>query len=193
MHANKPIINTTNINKMKSYFYLGPNGEQNGPVNGESLKVYGVTRETLVWCEGMPDWAKAGDVPELAPLFAMTPPPPPSRPTPPVRQMSVRQGGASSYIPDRCPDNHMVWAVLVTILCSPLFGIIAIVKASKVERLWYQGDKVGAVEAANSAKTWCWVAAIVGILLAVIVGIIAYQEAQAVYDVYDYGYNYYGY
>ena len=32
-------------------------------------------RNTLVWKNGMPQWAKAGDVPELAPLFANVPPP----------------------------------------------------------------------------------------------------------------------
>ena len=68
---------------MNNYFYLTPDGQQNGPVEGLKLKNYGVTPETLVWCDGMVNWTKAGDVSELAPLFVMAPPPPPVRPTPP--------------------------------------------------------------------------------------------------------------
>jgi membrane protease subunit (stomatin/prohibitin family) len=34
-----------------------------------------VTRDTLVWKTGMAQWTKAGEVPELAALFANTPPP----------------------------------------------------------------------------------------------------------------------
>jgi hypothetical protein len=34
-----------------------------------------LTRMTLVWKPGMPQWVKAGELPELASLFANTPPP----------------------------------------------------------------------------------------------------------------------
>jgi membrane protease subunit (stomatin/prohibitin family) len=34
-----------------------------------------LTRDTLVWKNGMPQWTKAGEVPDLASLFANTPPP----------------------------------------------------------------------------------------------------------------------
>ena len=45
-----------------------------------------VTRESLVWQQGMAAWTAAGDVPALAPLFAATPPPlpPTGAPTGPV-------------------------------------------------------------------------------------------------------------
>jgi membrane protease subunit (stomatin/prohibitin family) len=36
-----------------------------------------ITRDTLVWKAGMAQWAKAGDCPELQPLFGVAPPPPP--------------------------------------------------------------------------------------------------------------------
>jgi hypothetical protein len=35
----------------------------------------GLTRASLVWRAGMAQWIKAGDVAELAPLFANVPPP----------------------------------------------------------------------------------------------------------------------
>ncbi|MAZ73586.1 MAG: hypothetical protein CMC70_10620 [Flavobacteriaceae bacterium] len=52
------------------------------------------------------------------------------------------------------PDNHMVWAILSTILCCMPLGIVAIVKASKVEQLWYQGFHAEAQKAADDAKKW---------------------------------------
>ena len=36
-----------------------------------------LTRETQVWCAGMDAWKPAGEVPQLAQLFASSPPPPP--------------------------------------------------------------------------------------------------------------------
>lgn len=56
---------------MNQYFIIGADGQQSGPHPGENLKFLGATAETYVWCEGMGgEWKKAGDVPELAPLFA---------------------------------------------------------------------------------------------------------------------------
>ena len=42
---------------------------------GESQMLdYGLTRDTLVWRSGMPQWQKAGNMPELAHLFSNIPP-----------------------------------------------------------------------------------------------------------------------
>lgn len=66
---------------MKQYYYVTEAGEQVGPVTIEELRVAGIKRDTLVWCEGMADWAEAEQLPELAELFveAMHCPPPPPR------------------------------------------------------------------------------------------------------------------
>ncbi|HET6876022.1 MAG TPA: SPFH domain-containing protein [Jatrophihabitans sp.] len=65
-------------------FYLGIDGKQVGPVQRADLPARvasgELTRETLVWKQGMPAWAPAGDVAELASLFAATPPPLPPQP-----------------------------------------------------------------------------------------------------------------
>jgi membrane protease subunit (stomatin/prohibitin family) len=64
---------------------------QAGPVTPEDLAQQvgagAVTRETLVWKQGMAAWTAAGQVPNLASLFAAVPPPlPPTTPpaTPPT-------------------------------------------------------------------------------------------------------------
>lgn len=50
------------------YYYM-KDGQEVGPVEESELISVGVTRGTLVWHYGMPMWAKAGEVSELAYLF----------------------------------------------------------------------------------------------------------------------------
>jgi membrane protease subunit (stomatin/prohibitin family) len=62
-------------------YYVFINGAQQGPFDANTLnslvqsKV--LTPDTLVWKQGMAQWGKAGDQPDLQPLFGATPPPPP--------------------------------------------------------------------------------------------------------------------
>lgn len=55
----------------KTYFMI-VEGKQVGPLVAQELKYHGLTPETFVWHEGLPDWVKAGSLPELASLFAAT-------------------------------------------------------------------------------------------------------------------------
>jgi membrane protease subunit (stomatin/prohibitin family) len=64
-------------------WFLAVNGAQDGPHDAAALQQRiasgALTRETLVWKQGMPAWTAAGQVAELAALFAAAPPPiPPS-------------------------------------------------------------------------------------------------------------------
>lgn len=55
-------------------YMVGVNGQQAGPFNWQQLQQLAqqgqLTRQTYVWTEGMPQWAFAGEVAELSPLFA---------------------------------------------------------------------------------------------------------------------------
>ncbi len=51
-------------------YYVVINDEQQGPFSIEELAQMGITPETEVWTDGMDDWVKATDVPELRNLFA---------------------------------------------------------------------------------------------------------------------------
>jgi hypothetical protein len=62
----------------------------------------------------------------------------------------------------REPDNHLVWAILVTVLCCLPFGIVSIVYSTKVSGLWAQGRYPEAQAAADNAKKWAIIGAIVG-------------------------------
>jgi membrane protease subunit (stomatin/prohibitin family) len=62
-------------------FHVAVGGQQAGPFDLAALQRQAasgsLTRSSLVWKAGMAQWAKAGEVPELAPLFAGVPPPVP--------------------------------------------------------------------------------------------------------------------
>ena len=70
-------------------YHISVNGAQAGPFSMQQLaqKVQGgqLTQQTYVWKQGMANWELAGNVQELAPLFAQPasapPPPPPPPPT----------------------------------------------------------------------------------------------------------------
>lgn len=64
---------------MKEYFFL-TGKDQNGPFTIDQLADKGLTSETLIWSEGMENWQKLKDIPELIQIIKpkSVPPPPPS-------------------------------------------------------------------------------------------------------------------
>lgn len=60
-------------------FFAAINGQQAGPFDMANLKNMAtqnqISRDTLVWKQGMAGWTAAGQVPELGSLFENTPPP----------------------------------------------------------------------------------------------------------------------
>lgn len=81
-------------------------------------------------------------------------PPPPGYPPP---QPAAQQ-----------PNNYLVWAILATVLCFPITGIVAIVKAASVSGLWAQGRYAEAQAAADSAKKWVRWSVIIWVVLVVV-------------------------
>lgn len=76
------------------------------------------------------------------------------------------QGQGNPYGPQmpQKPDNYLVWAILSTLLCCLPFGIVAIVKSSKVDSLWYAGNHAEAIQASNDAKKWSIISAVAGLV-----------------------------
>ena len=62
-------------------YMVAINGQQYGPYNIQQMQQMAqsgqINASVLVWAQGMPQWAAAGSVPELASLFMATPPPMP--------------------------------------------------------------------------------------------------------------------
>lgn len=65
-------------------YYVSMNGQQAGPFNMQQLQQMAqqnqLTRQSLVWKQGMAAWTAAGEVTELGSLFGAVPPPPPPPP-----------------------------------------------------------------------------------------------------------------
>ena len=176
---------------MNSYYYLDAANQQQGPLDGNLLPSKGVTAQTLVWANGMAEWTAAGQVAELQPLFAAQPAAAPAQPAQPAYQQpaqpAYQQPAQPAYqqpqpayqqpayqqpayqqpaqpaagAPAK-PDNYLVWAILTTICCCLITGIVSIVYSTKVDGLYAAGQYAEAQAAAKSAKTWAIVGAILG-------------------------------
>lgn len=72
---------------MKNY-YLHNGKQQLGPFSLEQLKDKQLSNDTPVWSNDLPDWTKAGEVPELQELLINNTPPPFSTSVPPIQKIS---------------------------------------------------------------------------------------------------------
>ncbi len=152
-------------------YYVIINGQQTGPVEESQLLGMGVTRDTQVWREGMPQWQAAGMVPELAYLFAGG------------GAAGGNYGGyaggygtssGQGFQPPMqpMPKTWLVESILVTIFCCLPFGIVGIVNAAAVSSSYNMGNFALAQEKSNAAKKWTMWGLIVGIVGIVIYAII---------------------
>ena len=57
-------------------YFIVNNGQQAGPFELHELLANGLNANSYVWCEGMPNWLPATQVPEVASLLQQAPPPP---------------------------------------------------------------------------------------------------------------------
>lgn len=143
-------------------YYIAENGKQVGPIEEGELLSHGMTVNTLVWRDGMPEWLPAGKVPELAYMFggAAVPPQQPyqqqSYSQPPYPQQPMHGNQMDM------PKTWLVESILTTIFCCLPFGIVGIIKASKVSSLYNSGDYAGAAEASSQAKKWTLIGVIMG-------------------------------
>ncbi len=71
------------------------------------------------------------------------------------------------------PPNYLVFAILTTIFCCLILGIVSIVFAAQVNSRWNSGDTQGALDASKNAKLWAWIAFGSGILIAIAFAILA--------------------
>lgn len=154
-----------------TYYIINKNGMQEGPYDANILLSKGLTKETMVWTNGMKEWTKAGEVEDLKVLFPPVPPVPPTPgPTPPpTPQPNLNAQPASQPTPgEQCPNNYMVWSILATLLCCLPAGIAAIIFSNKVNTAWAQGNKAEAQKSSEQAKLWCLISLGGGIIIYII-------------------------
>lgn len=173
-------------------WYYTQNDTQSGPVTqdqlAEMIRNGSVLPEELAWREGMDDWEAINQID----TFKRSVPAPPSRSAatssapPGSAQAGAQrgvvnpyqrpgQGGTRPQVNRRPPQipNGLVPAILATILCCPIPGIVGIVYAAQVSGHLQRGDIGRAQQSANSAKTWTWIAFGLGlfaVLIQVLIG-----------------------
>lgn len=74
--------------------------------------------------------------------------------------------------------NHLVGAILTTIFCCQIGGIVAIVYAAQVNTKLARGDVEGARAASKTANTWIIVNIITGVLIGILYAIIGAAGAM---------------
>jgi hypothetical protein len=71
---------------------------------------------------------------------------------------------AQVFPPPPLIPNYLVQSILVTLCCCLPVGVVALVYAAQVNSKLAAGDVAGARAASASARTWCIVALIAGIV-----------------------------
>lgn len=114
---------------MKEYFIF--KGQDTiGPLSKLKLFSKNITRDTLVWFEGLSEWTRAGDVEELADLFSSKQVPPPlPRQTTPIQSLSEstyqRYKATSEFEPKQKKKSTKIvlWCVGVFVFLLVLTAI----------------------------------------------------------------------
>lgn len=144
-------------------YWLIIDGEKIGPISLERLKTdYEVRPDTLVWHEGMPAWAQARTLPELAGLF----------PRPDSFSRSFAGDivlGASAPkrqpVPPK-PPTYLGWSIAAIICCCFIPAIVALVYATQVSSRYDSGDYAGAQKASDMAEIWLIISIVAGLVWA---------------------------
>lgn len=150
---------------MELYFYV-ENGEQAGPVSPEEFAAHGIKQGTLVWKQGMADWATAGSLPELEPYLA---PQIPLGDDPVAAPEAVTDTTPYATDPELKPKRPVSTALLVgTIITLVLFGVMgipALVYWCRSNASWKNGNYEHALNMAKKSRTWFWIGLGIGIVL----------------------------
>lgn len=147
-------------------YWINHNGVQSGPVDLDGLKEMGLTSAAYVWHEGLSDWVKITQLPELQGMYEMV--------AEPFQPEAVTQAAAAPQQaapvqpvqpqPEPCPPTNLVWAIITTVLCCIPPGIVAIFYALKVSNKYREDDIEGAKRASETGAWWCIAAIILGII-----------------------------
>ncbi len=168
-------------------YFIHIDGQQQGPFEENELLLHNVSPSTMVWCEGMPNWAPASQVQGLNHLFQgeSQPQPQPQQSAPPgfqptpQPQYQSQQQPQYGYQPQQrpvMPETYLVWAILVTLFCCLPLGIVSIVKASQVSSAYNVGDYALAERNSQDAKKWAkWgaIAGVIGLILYIVFIVLA--------------------
>ena len=109
---------------------------------------------------------------QTPPEYIPQPIPPVYTPTPqPVPSDYSQQYASNNGPKPKKPDNHLLKAVISTILCVPILGVVAIVYAAQVDSNYNSGFYEDAEDKSRKANGWANAAMVVGLILWLIIAI----------------------
>lgn len=159
---------------MDTWYYAAADRQRQGPVTADDIRQLHITGainlQTLVWREGLDNWCPLAD---LASELGLPPPlaaagvarPDPYHPPGPAA------AGPTVSLPP--VPNHLVWAILSTLLCCWPMGVVAIVYSVQVERRRAEGNLQGALAASRSARLWALWSCLSIVLVVAVVFVLA--------------------
>lgn len=153
-------------------YWINFNGVQSGPVDLDGIKEMGLTSSAYVWHEGLSDWVKITQLPELQGLYEMVEAPVQATGEQCVVGEPMAQQDLNSPQPyqqqsapvEPCPPTNLAWAIISTVLCCIPTGIVAIIYALKVSNKYREGDIEAAKRASETGAWWCIATIILGII-----------------------------
>lgn len=163
-------------------YWINHKGVQSGPVDLDGLKQMGLTSAAYVWHEGLTDWVKITQLPELQGLYEMTADTGAaagSRDAAATGETMRQESPAAATQPGQCaphvptdagqegdpiPPSNLMWAIAATVLCCAPLGIVAIINAARVAKCYRAGDIMGARSASQAAAWWSIAAIVVGVV-----------------------------
>ena len=174
---------------MATKYWVNIDGIQSGPISRDELADMDFNPEvTYVWHQELDDWHRIDQLSEFADIVAgksvqqsVTPPPIPSEPempiVPPMPPVpSVPSEPEEPIVPPvpsvppvpapseaEAPTN-LVWAVIVTVMCCQITGIIAIVYGAMTSTANSAGNYEKARHYSDIAQIWVMVSIALGLV-----------------------------
>lgn len=152
-------------------YYIIKDNRRQGPYPLEQLKEYGLTRDTMVWREGLDGWTEAANVDELAGLAAAATPPP----------FGNAETGRTAAQRPPMPKTWLAESIIVTLLCCLPLGIVGIVYSTQVENNYLMGNYKIAEYKSRQARNMVLIGA--GLTAAVAILYFAFMAVMALISI----------
>ena len=176
---------------MATKYWVNIDGIQSGPISRDELANIDFNPEvTYVWHEELDDWQRIDRLSEFADIVAakqkaaaessenseqseqsessVTPPPVPQPPVPqpPVPQPPMPQPPMPQppVAPEAEAPTNLVWAVIATVMCCQITGVIAIVYGAMTSSANSAGNYEKARRYSDIAQIWVMVSIVLGLI-----------------------------
>lgn len=141
---------------MKKYFYSDGN-EKNGPLSLDELKQENISKETLIWFEGLDDWKPAGDLDDMKPILELNPPPIENLEEKPIEVSLPKQESTQKHTQIGLKEASQGW-IIAGFIFSILGGYLGVIIGFNYAFGKYKSE----------TKRLGWIMAILGIFSAAI-------------------------